>query len=103
MYTCQDLRTLRHVRFHKTRLKKYDAERTESAVAVAAVDNEEFEVEAIVVHRLLPGRGLRRRRLEFRVRWRGYEPEEDTWLPWSEVKDLAALDVYALEHPELHL
>jgi hypothetical protein len=103
MYTCQDLRTLRHVRFHETRLKKYDAERTESAVAVAAVDNEEFEVEAIVAHRLLPGRGPRRRRLEFRVRWRGYEPEEDTWLPWSEVKDLAALDVYALEHPELHL
>jgi hypothetical protein len=84
-------------------LEKYDAERTESAVAVAAVDNEEFEVEAIVDHRLLPGRGPRRRRLEFRVRWRGYEPEEDTWLPFAQVKDLAALDVYALEHPELHL
>lgn len=103
MYTCQDLRTLKHIRFHETRLKKYDAERTEFAVAVAAVDNEEFEVEAIVDHRLLPGRGPRRRRLEFRVHWRGYEAEEDTWLPFAEVRDLAALDVYALEHPELRL
>ena len=60
-------------------------------------DNDEFVVEKIVDHKKVSSR------LEFRIRWLGYAPEEDTWLPYREVKDLAALDEYLAAHPELKL
>ena len=31
-----------------------------------------------------------------------YEPEDDTWLEWSTVKDLITLE-YSKDHPELNL
>ena len=33
----------------------------------------------------------------------GCEPEDDTWLEWSAVKDLFALDKHSHEHTELNL
>ena len=39
---------------------------------------EEYEIDRIVQERV-SGRGRSRRR-EFLVRWKGYGPEEDTWL-----------------------
>ena len=64
------------------------------------MDSDDFVVEQIVDHRQ---NGSHIRHWEFLVRWKGYEPSEDTWLPWSEVKDLAALDLYSEQHPELKL
>mmetsp|Transcript_49331 Transcript_49331/g.124040 ORF Transcript_49331/g.124040 Transcript_49331/m.124040 type:complete len:112 (-) Transcript_49331:645-980(-) len=60
----------------------------------------EYQVEAIVDHR---GSPRNKSQLKFRVRWKGYEPDEDTWEPYASVKDCEALDVYAAEHPELRL
>ncbi|GBE87359.1 Transposon Ty3-G Gag-Pol polyprotein [Sparassis crispa] len=54
---------------------------------------EEWEVESIVNHRPR-GRGF-----QYLVRFRGYGPEHDVWLPGREVKDLAALDSYLLHSP----
>jgi hypothetical protein len=33
--------------------------------------------------------------LEFKVSWKGYSPRFDSWEPWSELKDCAAVDTYA--------
>ena len=49
-------------------------------------------------------RGRSVNNLKFRVQWSGYdELDEDSWLNWNAVKDLAALDKYIQDHPELQL
>ena len=73
---------------------------TNTRYDAALRDNDEYVVEKIVDHHGNPSRPAS---LDFRVRWLGYAPEEDTWLPYREVKDLAALDEYLAAHPELKL
>jgi hypothetical protein len=101
-YVCQDLCTHKVVSFHISRLKAYNMDSTPDVTAVAAVDQDEWEVEEIVDHRG-PKHGRPKSKLEFRVRWKGFEPEEDTWLPYAEVRELQALDAYTANHPELRL
>ena len=72
----------------------------EEIEVLSAVDLDEYYVEKIVAHE---GKGRNPKNWKFKVRWVGYEPEEDTWLNWTAVKDLAALDTYSKEHPELLL
>jgi hypothetical protein len=67
---------------------------------LASVDMDEFFVEKIITH---VGTTKDFKKWSFRVRWLGYEPEDDTWLKWSAVKDLAAMDEYSKAHPELNL
>ena len=38
---------------------------------------------------------------QFLVRWAGYSPEADLWLPGKEVEDLEALDRFLAENPDL--
>ena len=97
---CQDLTTLRPHRFHVSRLKRFEAEMTDDPAALAAADKDEFIVEEIIDHR---GNSRRRADMQFRVRWLGYGPEEDLWLPYREVRELETLDRYAATHPELRL
>jgi hypothetical protein len=97
---CQDLTTLRPHRFHVSRLKRFEATMTDDPAALAAADKDEFIVEEIIDHR---GNPRRRADMQFRVRWLGYGPEEDLWLPYREVRELEALDRYAATHPELRL
>ena len=48
----------------------------------------------ILVRAIIP------KKWEFRVRWRGYEPEDDAMLDWSAVKvNLEALDECSKENP----
>jgi hypothetical protein len=56
---------------------------------------EEFFVQEILGHRVRKVHG--RARLELLVRWVGYGPEHDLWLPESEVEELEAYDVYTQE------
>jgi len=35
--------------------------------------------------------GKHPKKKRFRVRWQEYEPEDDSWVEWSAVKDLVAL------------
>jgi hypothetical protein len=94
----QDLCTHKISEVHLSRLKRYNSERTENAVGEAEKDRDEYAVESIVEHS-----GKKKKELKFRVRWVGYGVEDDSWLPYSDVKDLEALDVYLKTHPELRL
>jgi hypothetical protein len=101
VYTCSDLISNKNIRVHADRLRKFIVPSSfihSDIIALAAADKNEFVVESIVAHS-----GNNKRTFKFLVRWQGYEPEEDTWLPLSEVKDLMALDIYSRDHPSLGL
>jgi hypothetical protein len=94
-FKLQHLASLKECVQHVSMLKLFDASRSDP-VAIAAVDDNEYEVEAIVDHR-----GTTKRTLQFKVRWIGYPPSQDSWLPLRDVNELAALDVYLTSQPEL--
>jgi len=99
-YVCEDLRTKLPREYNIERLKKYVHDPARDDLSVAAVDLEEFVVDSIVAHR---GSPKKKSKMEFLVRWQGYGPEADTWEPYKNVKELAALDEYARDHPQLGL
>ena len=99
-YLCQDLRTMKQMSFDVSRLKLYQQDPDRKPLDVAATEEQEYEVGQIVDHR---GSPRSKSKMTFRVRWAGYQPEEDTWEPYTRVRDLEALDVYLGTHPELRL
>ena len=96
-YDVQDLLDMSIKSVHVSRLKAYVADQTDDPRAVAAADTSEYLVDAIIAHRGDPPDLL------FRVRWLGYPPEEDTWLPRSQLRDVAQFRAYLLAHPEVRL
>ena len=62
----------------------------------AGIDVDEYFVESIVDHEER-GRNVKNR--TFWVRW----ADKDSWLNWNAVKDLATLDTYSQDYPELKL
>jgi len=70
---------------------------------IAMRDKQDYLVSKLVAHRLVSevaGKNLKNS-YEFKVRWLGYEASEDTWLPWSAVRELKAMDSYLVENKKL--
>ena len=99
-YACQDLTTLKILKFDVSHLKKFIVQDDTDTTSVAALDKNEFVIHSIIEH---VGNPKKKSSMKFKVHWSGYEHDEDTWEPYSVVKDCEALDVYLREHPGLHL
>ena len=56
---------------------------------LSAINLDEYYVVTIVAHE---EKSENPKNWSFKVRWVGYKPEEDSWLNWTTVKDLDALD-----------
>jgi Chromo (CHRromatin Organisation MOdifier) domain/Integrase zinc binding domain/Integrase core domain len=103
IYEVRDLITDKVSEVHISRIHALQVppEATEQDILrLAGLDHDEYVVETIVDHRKT---GTRKTDWEFLVRWKGYEPSEDTWEPFSNVKELAALDLYLESHPDLQI
>jgi hypothetical protein len=98
MIKVKDLISNKESVVHTSRLRVYrhpsDMMWTDK-VALAAVDLDEFYVEKIITH---DGNGRDPKKWTYLVRWAGYEEGDDSWLKYSAVKDLVALDEYAREN-----
>jgi hypothetical protein len=101
IYKCRDITSNKVLEFHVDRLRIFKCSpdvQPEELLELAAVDKEEFVVEEIVDHR---GTGKSGDPLEFRIRWAGWGPEDDTWEPYRQVKELEALDRYEQRFPNV--
>ena len=72
---------------------------------LAALDKEEYEVETILEHK--PAGPRRNPKIKpsdywFKVKWAGFSDEENSWEPYSQLKDLLPLDEYLTKYPELN-
>ncbi|GKT37568.1 hypothetical protein ADUPG1_003506 [Aduncisulcus paluster] len=68
----------------------------EELIRACARDSEDFPVEKIIIHRF----GTKKP-IIFKIRWKGYGPEADTWGSWEDVKDCSALEQYLKEKHSL--
>jgi hypothetical protein len=104
-YSCQNLVNGHALEFHVSQLRPFTLDISESALTpleVASKDHEEFAVDAILDHRVKArGHIKKRSTLEFLVAWLGYSEDYHSWEPYSNVKDLVALQDYVEATPEL--
>jgi hypothetical protein len=71
---------------------------------LAALDKEEYEVETILSHRITGNKQNSKHKPTnywFKVKWAGFSDEENSWEPYSALKNLAPLDEYLSKHPQL--
>ena len=72
-------------------------ERTLKPLQAAVADYPwEFIVEQCIS---MKGEIRNRRKLEFKIRWAGYDESNDTWEPWDHVKNNDAVQLYLYNHP----
>jgi hypothetical protein len=81
---------------HVKRLKPfdYDPDHT-NPVEVSNTDSDSFIVEEIVQHQ---GNPNRKTEMVFEVKWKYFPSSENTWEPWSSVRDTDKLHEYLSKH-----
>ena len=69
----------------------------EELYSIALRDHQDrYFIDSIVDHK---GTLTQRTNLKFKVHWTGYETSADSWVPYSELRDTAALHRYLLAQP----
>jgi transposase InsO family protein len=91
IYTCAEVLSNATMQVHVERLKLYRHDAAVSAEEAATWDSQSFLVEKILAHR---GSTRKKTAMSFKVRWEGFGPEDDTWEPYSAVKDLEVFQLY---------
>ena len=97
-YTIRSLVTHREEKIHVKELRKFVHNGDEKELySIALRDHQDrFVIDKILDHE---GALDKRRDLQFKVHWKGYETEDDSWVPYSELRDTAALHQYLLAQP----
>jgi hypothetical protein len=98
-YKLQNLITNKQETHHVKHLREflYDESRIDPS-DVATRGDESFMVDEIIDH---TGDGRVTSEMDFKVRWKGYDENEDLWLPWKELRLNQALHEY-LRAKNLH-
>ena len=94
-YVIRSLVTHREEHIHVKELRQFiHSGNEEELYSVALKDHQDrYFIDRILEHN---GKLNNRRELQFKVHWTGYEADEDSWVPYSELRDTAALHQYLL-------
>jgi hypothetical protein len=95
IYSIRNLITARAYRVDVMHIKPfyYDPKKSIPPLNIAAKDTDEYVVDHIVTHDFEdPNHKL------WRVRWAGYDMDEDTWEPFEHLKDVEAFHQYCIQH-----
>jgi hypothetical protein len=91
-YSCMNLINGQALHFHISQLRPYTNDISPDAltpIEVAARDQEEFMVDCILQHRVIPKGSIKKpHHLEFLVAWLGYEEEFNTCMVHARPLDL---------------
>jgi hypothetical protein len=102
-YICQDIISQRQLQISKDRIKRFKipSNITQSDIhALAAADHDQYVVDEIVD---MKGDPKKKKSLQFLVKWKGYDNDDNTWEPYSNVRDLIALQNYLDNHPDIKI
>ena len=101
-YTVLDISTNnKQLEVHVSRLRPFNHNPIHTdPVQVANADQNHFMVERIVQHR---GHIRRKKTLFFETKWQGFPDSENTWLPYSELRDNIYLHDYLHANNLRHL
>ena len=66
-------------------------------------DNEEYQIDIILEHRYDDDNVRKASSLRFLVQWQGYPQSKNSWLPWKNLRNCHAVEVYARNTPSLRL
>jgi hypothetical protein len=97
-YQLQHLNDVSRIeKMHISRLRRYN-DLLDNAAEVATLDKAEDRIERVVSH-YPPGRIMKSRKTkyDFEVKWQGYGDEHNLFIPYSEMKDTEALEIYLRE------
>jgi transposase InsO family protein len=98
-YEVEDPADLKKYSRHINELFEYSLGGEEQPEETISMDQMENLVEEIVDHSTNDSR--RKSDWDFKVRWKGTAPEDDTWIPYKEAQPLAALEEYVKRNPQL--
>ncbi|KAG9390699.1 Chromo (CHRromatin Organization MOdifier) domain [Carpediemonas membranifera] len=89
-YNVRDVNSGKEFRVASERVRAFEGDLSrDSAQALAATTDAEYVVECI--YDSSNEKSIKNRK--FHVHWKGYEPCEDTWEPYENVKDCEVLDI----------
>jgi hypothetical protein len=98
IYNCVNLRTNKNVQLDVSFLKLFKCPPHVDPVTVAGMDEGEYLVHSIVAHRLEGTKRKNRTHYYFLIK---FEDGEEEWIPYWEVRDLEAFDLYLRNHQDL--
>ena len=62
------------------------------------IESEHFVVEKVINHK---GSSARPSSMQLYVKWHGYDNSENSWISWRDNNELAAVDTYLANNPEI--
>jgi hypothetical protein len=94
-YTVRSLITQRDERIHVKELRRFIHNGNEEDIFITALRDHQ---DRYVIGKILAHEGdlQHKRKLRFKVHWKGYPSNEDSWAPYSELRDSGALHQYLL-------